>query len=387
MGWLARHDLNINPLATDRTTVESYDDAGGLVQEASASVLAIDHSVGAARILAQPERENLLLNSPDLSSWLIGAGSVITADQYTSPDGVALSADQLDLDVFASSSRITQAVTTTISTNYAYSQYLFTVVDGQTLELEAQNWLDTGLIALTDSWVRYVYTGVADESYTVARVIKRAGTADIIGVWGSQIEAGKYATSLIRSGASPTTRTATEPYFDNTSAWMQDDFVLVLPFQSPAAAADFAETLADLDNGSALITADATNFSFTDGVNTASVAHSGVWAVDTDVSVIVAAIGSSMAIGITQAGGTITWSTTATYAAPTWHTQLKLATTQAAPYYIGRHVGIYDGAEFATLGDAQTWAQNQETAGWPAPATSRKYSRRQLLGTHARRRI
>ena len=147
------------------------------------------------------------------------------------------------------------------------------------------------------------------------------------------------------------------------------DFVFVDQYRSDCIPADLVETLLDLDNGTTKLTANATNFEFTDGTNTATVAHSGIYAADTDIDVMVVRIGASMAVGIAPAGGSVTWSTTQTYSEPTYHSKLYIAPTQVAPHYI-ELAGIYDADEFATIGDAKTWVEGQVTAGWPGDASA-----------------
>ena len=208
---------------------------------------------------------------------------------------------------------------------------------------------------------------VTSEQYSFGIGPDSSVVGETVICYGQNVVDADYLPTFVLSGATATTYNADDLTFPNSPNWLAGkDFVAVYSYRSEAAAADLSsEVLLDLDNGTTQLTIDTTNVSFTDGTNTVSVAHAGIYAPDTDVSIILATVGGSMIVGIAPDGGTITWAAaSATYSAPTYHTELLIAPTPIAPHYIQR-VGFYDGAEFATLGDAQTWAQNQETAGWP----------------------
>lgn len=419
MSWLARttgsgaNSGSEANLADDRSTQAYIVDSTELTAVSASNVRSGDMWHGVARIIAEAARTVNVDYTDDVMEWATSGGATCndTLETWGPFKKVeVISNGSTNARVFRNDSGVVATQNNVVIAFYevgtsgkvkfdirptGFTKSEITGTGPGTLTVSSEGDGTTAILydqAVAGNKSVVVYSYISDNTTTVAFTIG-PNTSTV----GEYVYA--YGESFILNQAYPFTHVSTTDATNVTynadalhyanGGWMAGkDFVFIDQYRSDCIPADLVETLLDLDNGTTQLTADATNFQFTDGTNTATVAHSGIYAADTDIDVMVVRIGASMAVGIAPSGGSVTWSTTQSYVEPApYHTKLYIAPTQVAPQYIGL-TGIYDADEFATIGDAKTWVEGQVADGWPAPAGGfRKLARRQLMGTHMRRRI
>ena len=203
------------PFNVERLSGGSYVGRNGLVQYAASEEPRIDftnYSKGA--LLLEPQRTNYCLNSNNASQWstLISNGTVTKTGNYaTAPDGTQ-TATRLQASVTGSGYAILFASTTSISGNYSLSVYVKSNTgSNQSVAFYGRN-TTLSTYTVTNEWQRLELSGSqtgSENSYLIVGINTSVGTPDNpidILVWGGQIEAGDYSTSLIPSTASAATR-------------------------------------------------------------------------------------------------------------------------------------------------------------------------------------
>ena len=181
---------------------------------------------GCPSLLLEKQSTNLLTYSEqfDNTSGWSTAGSTVTANNTTSPDGTQ-NADLLTLNVTAYPS-IYQAVTTTNGAIYTASIYakkgnqnfLGLEIRGSSSVTDTVFNLNTGVVvsgtgtieSVGNGWYRCSITKAANSTSTLL-IIGRGDTAtsgDTLYLWGAQLEQSSYQTSYIVSTSSSATRVA-----------------------------------------------------------------------------------------------------------------------------------------------------------------------------------
>ena len=182
-------------------------------------------------LLVEPAATNLCLQSEDFGTTWSAGGVTVTADDITSPSGVA-NADRLTSTTYT---RISQNITTTVSTNYAVSIYVkegtsayswisFDFSGGSAIEYGYQiNWsaktitLIGGRTAATnplfvafgnDGWYKFSMVCASGDNTSVSfgLIPDSSAATNYIYAWGAQVETGPIATSYIPTTTASVTR-------------------------------------------------------------------------------------------------------------------------------------------------------------------------------------
>ena len=170
----------------------------------------IDYSTGAASLLVEPQRTNLLIGSNAFVGvgWTISGTATITSNFAISPDGTQNAAKLTAAT--QGTSGIYQLIVGTASVNYSRSIYMKSV-SGNTETIRITDPWGTGsdgiLVTINGQWNRYTLTSPLALGVNGGIWINNIPTAGIY-IYGSQLEAGSYATSYIPTIASTVTRNA-----------------------------------------------------------------------------------------------------------------------------------------------------------------------------------
>ena len=205
---------NYKPLAFDFTRASNgtFVNKSGLIETAASGVPRIDFSNDAkGALLLEPQSTNLVTYSSDFSQWSALNNVVVTDNFITSPDGTQ-NAAKLVFDGTASG-RI--ELNTGASGTNTQSVYLKTESGTQNVSIGAGS-ADLTQFTITDQWVRYAHTGGGN----FPRIL--CNDAATIYVYGAQLEAGSYSTSLIKTSGSAVTRNGDQVYGAGDAATFND---------------------------------------------------------------------------------------------------------------------------------------------------------------------
>jgi len=207
--WAWGAQLNIGSTAkpyfptTDRLNVPrlTYQNGGG----------------GCPSLLLEKQSTNLVLYSQDLTNAVYsnggGAGSSITrtANYAISPDGTQ-NATRLQIVRGSVYAELYQRVGVTLGGTYTFSFWGKSLSGTPKLNTVWNNAYENE-VTFTSDWVRYTYTFVAADTAAGINLVTFTGlpntssTADIL-VWGVQLEASSYVTTLIPTTSASATRVA-----------------------------------------------------------------------------------------------------------------------------------------------------------------------------------
>jgi hypothetical protein len=169
------------------------------------------------RLLLEPQRTNLVTNSERFTSWL-SAGGTVTSNTAISPDGYQ-NADTLTGARYQSSFASNQYTVSCFAKKVDGDGRFVLRLDAPTL-FSAQFNLNNGTIDSTSAgytstitnfgngWYRCTLTTPASTTINNFVLVSATGSTASTYIWGAQLEAGTYATSLIPTLAASATRGA-----------------------------------------------------------------------------------------------------------------------------------------------------------------------------------
>jgi len=225
-------------LTFTRASTATRVNESGLIESVAANVPRIDYTGGGCgKLLLEPQRTNLVLASEQMNNttyWANGSSggtAVVTGNYGISPDGTQ-NAERIQLDAGSGYGDITQLVSITTGTTYTYSVYLKSLSGTPTIGV-LFNGAENLTQELTTDWVRYSFTFTGAGGFCIPRFLVlpslpgSSSTADIL-VWGAQLEAGSFPTSIIHTTTTAVTRVkdfGTTDVFGSTFT-LSGDFVL-----------------------------------------------------------------------------------------------------------------------------------------------------------------
>jgi hypothetical protein len=228
-------------ITASRATTATRVDENGLIVTSSIGIARIDYSTGEVALLIEPQRTNLALRSEEFEFAFWGKGnSAVTANITTSPSGL-VNADEITANGALGTHNVFQSVSVTSGLSYTFSFYakkstnnfiqfsagtnifggLFFInfdlnngVVGSSASVTSSNITDVG-----NGWYRCVVTATATSTTTAAiglwlvtsnaSIRAESNTLNTsVFLWGTQFEAGAYATSYIPTTAASVTRNA-----------------------------------------------------------------------------------------------------------------------------------------------------------------------------------
>jgi hypothetical protein len=191
----------------------------------------IDYTNGEPSILLEPQRQNFITYSQDYSQWSNQTTPTVTSNFGISPEGIT-NADKITASsntsakyigftlatstvhtgsVFLKNIDSTQSRVEVFASSYAYPVIEISWNGYIPSTLSSANATNIQYQEYTNNWWRVSYQFTTDSSITSYNTYiypDRVNASKSILAFGSQLEAGSYATSLIHTSGSAVTRSA-----------------------------------------------------------------------------------------------------------------------------------------------------------------------------------
>jgi hypothetical protein len=201
---------------TTRASVATRVNENGLIEEVASNVPRLDYSDGTCpSLLLEPSSTNLVTYSEDFTQWSQQGVSTVS-NSAISPDGT-LNADKITATTTDPAPFIFTNVT---ATEHTFSFYYKGEANSIGKEARVLFWFigtATGTtlsvpFTLTGDWQRFesqiTPTGAGTLALRIDFPVNDATIGDYGYLWGAQLEQNSYATSLIKTVGSATTRSA-----------------------------------------------------------------------------------------------------------------------------------------------------------------------------------
>jgi hypothetical protein len=214
---MAYNDQNDNykptPFSVTRDSIATRVNKQGLIEVVGKDKLRIDYTDSSNGVaLLEPARTNLDTYSEDIPQNYVTTDITDTFEYGTAPNGLQKST-RLQLSNVGNS-RYVNTLTGIVSsgTTYSFSCY-YKGTEGETTYMYALPVGGTSVvkrIQFTGNWQRedITFTAGSSSNYVYITDTRQGGNASDFEVWGSQVEAGSYATSYISTSGSTADRAA-----------------------------------------------------------------------------------------------------------------------------------------------------------------------------------
>ena len=219
-------DFDFDRNSTGTRVNEDY-----LIETVATNTPRIDYTNGEPSILLEPQRQNLITYSQDYSQWSNQTAPTVTSNFGISPEGIT-NADKITASSNSSAKFI--GITLSTSTVHTGSVFLKNIDSTQSrvevfassyaepvIEISWNGYIPSTLSSAnatniqyqeyTNNWWRVSYQFTTDSSITSYNTYiypDRVNASKSILAFGSQLEVGSYATSLIHTSGSAVTRSA-----------------------------------------------------------------------------------------------------------------------------------------------------------------------------------
>jgi hypothetical protein len=208
-----------------RATTATRVNSAGLIESVANNVPRLDYLNGICpSLLVEPQRTNVLTYSEQFATSWINNGATIISNDITAPDG-NLTADRLTATgggfgvvKFSTWTATNKVASCFVKANTSNLFKIANVSGGggsvtfnlSTQAITATTGFTGSIESLPDGWFRCIAIDTLARSGTFSIGVTAIGES--VFVWGSQLEAGSYATSYIPTTSAAVTRNADEIY-------------------------------------------------------------------------------------------------------------------------------------------------------------------------------